>query len=80
MIFRRGLVKYEAVAPALKHCVPVAQAIECMKINGDPYKEFQKCFACKKKLTDEEYPYSSYVFSLGPRFFCEECAKKIREN
>lgn len=80
MQIRRGLIKYEVVGPALKHAVPVQQAIKCMEINGDPYKDFQKCFSCRKKFDAEEYPYSSYVFSLGPRFFCEDCARAIKHN
>lgn len=80
MIVKRFLKTYEVLHPALEHCVNVEQACECMRINGTDYKEFQRCFACRKQFKNDEIPYSSYVLGSGARFFCSECAEIINEE
>ena len=74
---KRFLTKYEVTHPALEYCTTIDNAVANMEINGIKSKDFAKCFKCKHEFTNDDKLYSAYVFGLGARFFCKECADEI---
>ena len=74
---KRFLTKYEVTHPALEYCTTIDNAVANMEISGVKSKDFIKCFKCKHEFTNDEKLYSAYVFGLGARFFCKECADVI---
>lgn len=44
------------------------------------YHPFETCFLCDTKLEADFDPYIAMVKSLGNRFFCDKCAKKVQTD
>ena len=74
---KRFLTKYEVAHPALEYCTTIDNAVANMAVSGVKSKDFTKCFKCKHEFTNDDKLYSAYVFGLGARFFCKECADEI---
>lgn len=71
---------YEVEPTVWKINMQVGTLIAKRKEQHIEYHIFEHCFSCDTKFDDGFIPNIAMVKSIGNRLFCDECAKRIKED
>lgn len=71
---------YEINPPVWRLNMTVGTLVSKRKNLQMDYHPFETCFLCNTKLKSDFDPNIAMVKSLGNRFFCDICAKKIQTD
>jgi hypothetical protein len=60
--------------------IPFGQFIDVRVRNGQSVKQFETCFVCGHRFSDDEIPNVIVVSEKGNRFACDICYAKAGEG
>ena len=83
MEITRTTVKTYEVKPGCNSSnwnIPFGKFKDIRNKNNQSVKQFEKCFICGHKFTDDEIPSVVIVSSKGNRFSCDNCYEKLESE